>query len=48
MLLLLVSTPLGHLQGGHLQRNKFTTNAVEDVPIWIKNTLSSVNILLKI
>lgn len=33
MLLLHVSAPQGHPQGGNLQRNKFTTNAVRDVYI---------------
>jgi len=31
MLLLHVSAPIGHSQGGHLQRNKFKINADKDV-----------------
>ena len=31
MLLLHVSAPMDHLQGGHLERNRFIMNAVQDV-----------------
>ena len=34
MFFLHVSAPVGHLQGGHLQRNTFATNAAKNVLKW--------------
>jgi hypothetical protein len=47
MLILHVSAPTGHLQGGNLHRNICITNTVQDVLMLCYNTLLLINTLLK-